>query len=93
VTSWTRCLSAADRNRQSKRRYFITERAKQTNIEQDCAVKLLVDDVGLDDLVVESLRCSFGSGHCAMVAPVIARLGMVENDGMGGVEKDARNQK
>ena len=33
------------------------------DVEQDGAVELLVDDVGLEDLVVERLRCPLGGRH------------------------------
>ena len=36
---------------------------KHTNVEQNSAVQLLVDDVGLQHLVVERLRGSIGDGH------------------------------
>lgn len=39
----------------------------RTNIQQDGAVKLLVDNMGLEDLVVESLWRFLGNGHCATV--------------------------
>ena len=38
-----------------------------TNIQQDSAVEFLVDNMGLEDLVVESLWRSLGNGHCATV--------------------------
>lgn len=41
-----------------------SRQGKLTNVQQDCAVELLVDDMGLEDLVVESLRGSFGNRHC-----------------------------
>ena len=37
----------------------------RTNIQQDGAIELLVDDMGLEDLVVEGLWRSLGNGHCA----------------------------
>lgn len=39
----------------------------RTNIQQDSAIKLLVDNMGLEDLVVESLWRSLGDRHCATV--------------------------
>lgn len=41
------------------------------NVQEDGAVELLVDDVGLEDLVVEGLGSPFGGGHvdCATRGP------------------------
>lgn len=41
------------------------------DVEEDGAVKLLVNDVGLEDLIVERLRCSLGGRHfgCATQTP------------------------
>lgn len=39
----------------------------RTNIQQDSTVKLLVDNMGLEDLVVEGLWRYLGNGHCATV--------------------------
>ena len=36
------------------------------NEKQDSAVKLLIDNVGLKDLVVKGLGSAFCSGHCEM---------------------------
>jgi hypothetical protein len=33
------------------------------NVEEDGAVELLVDDMGLEDLVVEGLGCPLGGRH------------------------------
>lgn len=33
------------------------------DVEQDCAIELLIYDVGLEDLVVESLRGTFCARH------------------------------
>ena len=39
----------------------------RTNIQQEGAVGLLIDNMGLEDLVVEGPWRSLGSGHCATV--------------------------
>ena len=39
----------------------------RTNIEQDRAIELLVDNMGLEDLVVEGLWRFLGNRHCATV--------------------------
>ena len=35
------------------------------DVEQDCAIELLIHDMGLQDLIVESLRGTFCAGHLA----------------------------
>lgn len=39
----------------------------RTDIQEDSAIQLLVDNMGLEDLVVERLWRSLGTGHCEMV--------------------------
>lgn len=34
------------------------------NVQQDCAIELLINNMGLEDLVVEGLGCLFRSRHC-----------------------------
>ena len=37
------------------------------NVQQNCAIELLVDDVVLEDLVVQGLGGSFRAGHLAFM--------------------------
>jgi hypothetical protein len=65
VTSWTRCLSStvlawAD-DRGDSIQWLLTD------IEQDCAIELLVHNVVLKDLIVEGLRATFGSRHRGVI--------------------------
>ena len=65
VTSWTRCrsfdqlLSAILFIETMKHK----ERENHTDVEKNCAIKLLVNNVCREDLVVKSLRSTHGSRH------------------------------
>lgn len=66
VTSWTRCLSVGARV--SLRGTFASKvqtrvRRLLTDVQEDCAIQLLVHDVGGEDLVIERLRRSDGRRH------------------------------
>lgn len=60
VTSWTRCLSAHLSCQYRTRR---THNVKRTNVKEDCAIVLLLDNVVLKDLVVQSLWRFHGRRH------------------------------
>lgn len=61
VTSWTKCLSVS----LLVSGYFsrLTIEIMHTDIEQNSAIKSLIDDMILKDLVVESSRRTFSSRH------------------------------
>lgn len=65
VPVWEESVQA---NRRVKRKGL--RRGVRTNIQEDSAVQLLVDNMGLEDLVVERLWRSLGSGHCETVRAV-----------------------
>jgi hypothetical protein len=59
VTSWTKCLSIQKLVSCSAKE----RRSLHTDVEQNCAVESLIYDMVLENLIVESLRTTVGSGH------------------------------
>lgn len=49
------------------------------DVEQDCAIELLIDDMGLEDLVVECLGGTFYAGHldCVTCVPSLNKCRFV----------------
>jgi hypothetical protein len=81
VTSWTRCLSGKTLDTAAD--YAILSQWALTNVKQDCAIKLLIHNVVLEDLIVEGLRATFSSRHCVIQgsAEVLSVLTVGEDEG------------
>jgi hypothetical protein len=66
VTSWTKCLSKS----RYKSATVCDDKAqlgsgpKRTNVQQDCAIELLVNNVVRKDLVIQGLWIPLSARHC-----------------------------
>lgn len=82
VTSWTRCRSIEEEKKKRNESVGVPvqhglvffcalplgrDRTKRTDVQQQGAVQLLVDNVVAQDLVVEGSWCALNSRHCDCV--------------------------